>query len=423
MVLLAAPGHAGHISGQSTAAATPLGGMNISAVSGSSALSRADREIQLADEIHAKAVRLEVPWSAFEPLAAARIEPRPLSYLDRLVSDASSDGIRVLMLVDDTPCWASSAPARLARKCVTARSSAANAWPPRKPSDYAAFVSFLAARYGPHLAAIEVWNEPDQANEDYFAGPEKPQRYAAILRAAYTAIKQASPQVPVLGGSIVGSNGLFLRALYAAGIKGYYDGLSVHFYHLTLASLRSIREVQLANGDSKALWLDEFGWSSCWPRDKVEQEQACVTEQTQAQNLTDTFRALARTPFVGAEFVYKLESSGREDFGALSTTGARKPAFAALSKVLSSPFGSVSPVRLNLRRAGASLIASGSGPVGDFMQLEAFQGQTLRYRALFTLDRFNRYSLRLPSALGTQGLRVRVYQYWSGLSGSAQKSV
>ena len=123
-------------------------------------------------------------------------------------------------------------------------SSKANAWPPSNPATYAAFVAFLAQRYGTRLAAIEVWNEPDQANEDYFAGPEKPQRYAALLRAAYPAIKQANPNVQVLAGSLVGANGVFLRALYAAGIKGYYDGLAVHYYTLTLASLRSIHEVQ-----------------------------------------------------------------------------------------------------------------------------------------------------------------------------------
>ena len=60
------------------------------------------------------------------------------------------------------------------------------------------------------------------------------------------------------------------------------------------------------------------------------------------------------------------------------------------------------------------MIASGSGPVGDFMQLEAFQGSVLRYRALFTLNRFNHYSIALPALLGTSGLRVRVYQYWAG---------
>ncbi len=90
-----------------------------------------------------------------------------------------------------------------------------------------------------------------------------------MLRAAYPAIKRANPGVAVLAGSLVGSNGVFLRALYAAGIKGYYDGLAVHFYTLTLGSLRAIHEVQLAGGDHTPLWLDEFGWSSCWPHQKV----------------------------------------------------------------------------------------------------------------------------------------------------------
>ena len=137
------------------------------------------------------------------------------------------------------------------------RLSAADAWPPVDPASYAAVAGYLARRYGSRLAAIEIWNEPDQRNQLYFAGPNKVQRYAAIVRAAYTAIKQADPSVPVLAGSLVGSNGLFLRALYAAGIKGYYDGLAVHYYSLALASLRAIHEVQLANGDSRPLWLDE----------------------------------------------------------------------------------------------------------------------------------------------------------------------
>ena len=96
----------------------------------------------------------------------------------------------------------------------------------------------MAGRYRKQLEAFEVWNEPDQANQLYFAGPNKPQRYAAILRAAYPAIKAAAPNVPVLAGALVGWNGAFLKALYAAGIKGYYDGLSVHYYDLVLADLR-----------------------------------------------------------------------------------------------------------------------------------------------------------------------------------------
>ncbi|HWX46130.1 MAG TPA: cellulase family glycosylhydrolase, partial [Solirubrobacteraceae bacterium] len=382
-----------------------------------------DREIANARALHAKLVRTEVRWSVLAPGGPNQIDPRALAYLDRLVSDAAGSGIRVVLTADSTPCWDSSAPTSLLRKCVRGRSSKANAWPPLDPSTYAAFVAYLAARYGTRLAAIEIWNEPDQANEAYFAGPEKPQRYAAVLRAAYPAIKQANPGVPVLAGSLVGSNGVFLRALYAAGIKGNYDGLAVHFYNLTLASLRAIHEVQLANSDSTPLWLDEFGWSSCWPHQRIQQEQGCVTTKIQASDITNLFRSLARTPYIAAEALYELQGSAGEDFGVLTAREARKPAFAALSQVISSPFGRPSPVTLSLSQRHGGVLASGSGPVGDYMQLEALRGGVLRYKALFTLDRFNHYSIPLPRALGTHGLTVRVYQYWAGRGRDAQRSI
>jgi polysaccharide biosynthesis protein PslG len=409
-------------SAQGTSSA-PLGGVNIPGVTRGASLTSVDHEIAVAHALHAKLVRVEVPWSELEPLGPGQLDPGTLAVSDRVVADAAAAGIRVIVMVESSPCWASAAPASLLRGCVPRRSNGATSWPPRKPSAYAAFVAYLAQRYGSRLAAIEVWNEPDQANQFYFAGPDKPQRYAAILKAAYPAIKHVNPGVPVLAGSLVGSNGVFLRALYAAGIKGYYDGLSVHYYDLVLASLRAIHETQLENGDTKPLWLNEFGWSSCWPRQSEEQEQACVTPATQAVDLTNTFRALAHTSYIAAEIVYKLQDSPSEDFGALNGSGMQKPAFTALSKAFVSPFGSLSPVTLRLARRGGRVLASGSGPVGDYMQLEAFKGGRLRYRALFIADRFNRYSLSLPKVLGTSGLRVRVYQYWTGKSSGAQKSI
>jgi hypothetical protein len=408
----------------SSATAAPLGGVNVLGIDPSASTARIDGAIGAAKALHARIVRAEVPWSTLEPRRQGTIDPHALALVDRLVGDAATAGIGVIATVDSTPCWDSSAPAALLRACTPARPTQANAWPPVDPAPYATLTAFLAQRYGAKLAAIEVWNEPDQANQQYLAGPEKPQRYAAILRAAYPAIKQANPGVPVLAGSLVGSNGAFLRALYAAGIKGYYDGLAVHFYNLVLGSVRSIRAVQSANGDSRPLWLDEFGWSSCWPRQRTQQEQGCVTAQAQGANLANVIRSLARTPYVAAEAVYKLQGTLREDFGVLNENGTRKPAFVPLAQVLAAPTaGRLSPVTLRLRARQGRVAASGSGPVGDFMGLEAFQGSTLRYRALFTLDRFNRYALSLPRALGTHGLRVRVFQYWAGASRDAQRSI
>jgi polysaccharide biosynthesis protein PslG len=421
---LAATGDAGQIAGASAAPAAPalLRGVNIAAVHPGALASEADSEIAQARTLHATVVRTSAPWSALEPTGPGAVDPGALAFLDRLVSDASAAGIRVILTADSTPCWAAAAPSQILAACRPGVEGEANAWPPRNVSDFAAYVAFLAGRYGTQLAAIEVWNEPDQSNEAYLAGPNKARNDAALLRAAYPAIKAANPGVAVLGGSLVGSNGAFLRALYAEGIKGFYDGLSVHFYTLTIASLRSIREVQLANGDTKPLWLDEFGWTSCWPR-KIEQEQGCVTQQIQAVNFTDTLRTLARTPYVAAAVMYKLRDSRSEDFGLLSTSGARKPSYAAFANALISPLGRVSAVTVKLTTRRHRVVASGSGPVGDFMQLEAFRGRTLRFRALFTLDRFNRYSITLPAVLGTHGLRVRVFQLAGGVHRAASKSI
>jgi hypothetical protein len=327
------------------------------------------------------------------------------------------------MVVDGTPCWASSAPAPEKRECTTSRQTQANAWPPTEPAQYGAFVAYLAGRYGGQLAALEIWNEPDQANEDYLAGPNKVQSYAAILKAAYRAIKGVAPQLPVLGGSLVGPNGEFLKELYEEGIQGYYDGLAVHFYTLTLASVRAIHEVQLRYGDTKPLWLDEFGWSSCWPHQRIEQEQGCVTRKVQGENLVNLTRSLVKLPYVAAELFYKLRNTSGEEFGVVTEGGARKPAFSAVARVFASPFGRPSPVTLHLRRRGGIVIASGSGPVGDFMQLEALEGREPRYRSVFALDRFNRYSLKLPGAIGSHGLVVRVWQYGGGEPTATQRRI
>jgi hypothetical protein len=406
-----------------TAATTLMGGINVTGVA-ALPLSEADAAIAEAHAMHARVVRTEVPWEAMEPNAPEELEPRALAFADRLLSDAAADGIRVIMMVDNAPCWAASAPAAVMSTCRPGLpNQQAYAWPPTDPASFAAFTAFLAHRYGSELAALEVWNEPDQSNEKYLAGPHKAARYATLLRAAYPAIKQADPSVQVLGGSFVGSNGAFLRALYAEGIKGYYDGLSVHFYTLTIAALRAIREVQRSYGDSKPLWLAEFGWSSCWPHRHIEQEQGCVPARTQALNLTNSLREMARMGYVAAATVYKLKDSIGEEFGVFSSRGARKRSFAGIAAALANPLGRISRVTLRLRVSHGAVVASGSGPVGDFMGLEVFQGATLRYTAQFTLNRFNEYRLRLPSALGTSGLRVRAYQYFSGPPRATQSTI
>ena len=405
----------------SPASAPPLGGVNATGLTYGATPARVSQEIAWARSLHAHAIRVEMPWAILEPIRG-QIEPKALAFTDSLVNQAAVAGIKVVALTMWTPCWASSAPASLLSRCRPHDGGKAQAWPPVNPASFGSFAAFVAARYGSKLAAIEVWNEPDQSNEDYLAGPNKAKHYAELLRAAYPAIKSADPQMTVLGGSLVGTNGVFLRALYAAGIKGYYDGLSVHFYTLALGAMRYTHEVQLQNGDHTPLWLNEFGWSSCWPRQSTQQEQGCVTKQVQAANIANVYRETARTPWIAAEMLYSLQGSRKEDFGVLNENGTHKPAFAALRNVFVSPLGRPSPVTVHLSRHRGGIVASGSGPVGDYLQLEAFRGRRAVYRAQFTLNRFNGYSIALPRVLGTN-LRVNVFQYWLGTARAATASI
>ncbi len=391
-----------------------LTGMNLTGIDDATPLATIDEELSVARSLHAKVVRVAMPWSQFEPNHAGQLDAHAVAAANRLMKDARAAHIEVIALVYQTPCWASTAPAALLAACRPGAEGHASAWPPADPSQLGSYVGWLARRYGDDLAAIEIWNEPDQINQDYLAGSEKPRHYAEMLKAAYPAIKHADPHVKVLAGSLVGSNGAFMEALYKEGIKGYYNGVAVHFYNLVLGSVRRFREVQLAHGDHTPLWLDEFGWSSCWPEHQIEQEQGCVTRRVQAQNIRTSFHELAQAHYVASLLTYGFKYVRDEQFGVFTAAGRRKPSFYALRTVLSDPFGKIPKVRLSLTRRGDQVVATGSAPVGDYMGLEAFIGGRLRYREIFTLGRFNTFSRRLPSVLGTSGITVRVFQYWAG---------
>jgi hypothetical protein len=361
-------------------------------------------------------VRAGLGWADVEPDAAGGRPAEILARMDRFFADARARKLKVLLLVSSTPCWASSAPADLRGDCSTAKQrAAAQAYPPADPADFARFSAFVTQRYAADLQAFEVWNEPDQRNELYFAGPDKPQRYAAMLKAAYPAVKAVAPNVPVLGGAIVGSNGAFLKALYDNGIKGFYDGLSVHFYDLVLYSLKQIHQVQVANGDKKPLWLAETGWSSCAPK-QLQDGQVCVNRNAQAANLADLYQAVRRTSWLRATTIFSIEDTPQYDLGLFDRQGHTKPSATALRLAWASRKRTMRPITLRVRASGGALRATGSGPAGDVYTLDAFTGGRLRYRVNFRMNSVNRYALTLPAALGTRGVTVRVNAMWDGRS-------
>jgi hypothetical protein len=382
-------------------------------------VSQADTEkaLDTAAATHATVLRVEVGWSVLEPAAPGQRDPAALAAIDRVVAGASARGMKVLLLVGSTPCWASSSPSRGSCSGADPNTHEVTRYQPTGTQGYVDVSTFLVQRYAKDIAAFEIWNEPDQINEQYWAGPDKVAHYVALTKAVYPAIKAVAPQVTVLAGSFVGGNGKWLQALYDAGIKGSYDALSVHFYDLTLSALSTTRAVQKANGDAKPLWLAEFGFSSCYTKSgpAFMIDHPCNTRAGQAQNLVDTLRSISKVSWVKGAVVFTLhDQSAAYQFGLMTAAGQRKPAFAAVSDVFAGRKVKVTKPTMKLTASQGRVTVAGTASQVEAFQLDVYRSGQLAYRATLRTDRFGAYKVRLPAVVGTSHLRVRLAGTWTG---------
>jgi hypothetical protein len=370
--------------------------------------------------VGARLTRIEVSWAAVEPRASGVREPAAVAEIDAYVAAAATRGIKPIIFFDQTPCWASSAPAAVRGDCSGPGANRADVsrYAPADPKSAVPFATFLAQRYGSRIAALQLWNEPDQANEKYWAGTDKVRRYVRFTKAVYPAVKAVAPQLPVLAGSFVGADGRWLTALYRAGWKGSYDGIAVQFYDLPLWALRTTRAVQRRYHDRRTpLWLTEFGYTSCAGgngRPSFLADHPCVTRAVQAQNLVDLLAGLRHASYVRAAVMYFVRDQSRAyQFGVVDSAGRRKPAFAKLRRAIRS-HAKLRSGRVRLVRRGGGVRVTGNVPGLDLYTLRAYVRGTLAFRAVLRTDRLNRISLALPKVLGTTGLRVTLTSGWTG---------
>ena len=141
------------------------------------------RSPRTADRLGADWVRLWASWQGMEP-AQGQLSPHLVASLDAEVRALKARGVKVLVVVHRAPAWASGGRGGIA--------------PPSDPAAFGALHGRIA-RAVPGVDAWELWNEPDSGQ--FWAGGADPPAYAALLRAAYPAIKAAQPSdVVVTGG-------------------------------------------------------------------------------------------------------------------------------------------------------------------------------------------------------------------------------
>jgi hypothetical protein len=286
------------------------------------------------------------------------------SQLDNIVGDGSATGLNIMLSFSHAPAF---------------YRTPASGLMPGDPSTYGSFMSAVASRYAGQVQAYELWNE-ENLDREAGTGNVDPSTYLPLLEAGYTAVKASDPNALVLLGapSPTSSNvpGVsiddlsYLQQLYAINggeAAGYFDVLSAHpsgfsnppdctpatpwcslsaawntddsFFAFTRVA--EYRDVMVQNGDAaKPIWFTEFGYCSDYKNENVPVGyEYCkyITEDQQAQFLSQAYTMARQMPYVGAMFHWNLnfqmsvpQTDEKWAFGIVRADYSARPAYSRL---------------------------------------------------------------------------------------------
>lgn len=337
-----------------SAAAAPMVGVQAHLLWPSVTDSQRAQQLSRLQAAGADIVRVDVGWSTLEPNQKGTYERWYLDRLDKLVSEAKSRHLKLLLTLTDSPCWASSAPESLKQGCSGAWwERSVQRYHPTRTGDYADALAFLIARYGERVNSWEVWNEP---NVNYYFQSDAPAKdYAALLRTAYDRAKATDPRATIVGGALASADAVFVKQLVRAGIGGHFDIFSIHPYSEDRSPLDPfpdqwvkssfirgvplVRKALSAAGGPAPIWLTEFGWSTCSLRNQPQAWQNCVDPNQQAAWIEQAYHLIRSWPYVKAAFVYEAADDTLpagferdEKYGLMTQDGTPKPAFFAFRR-------------------------------------------------------------------------------------------
>jgi len=318
---------------------------------------RVEQLLDAARTLGASLVRIDIPWAWVETSKAGKWESKTIARLDSFLAQAAVRDIEVLATVMASPCWASADPAKM---CTPGFVHYDQRYPPKEANTYADFLADLVKHYKDHIHYWEVWNEPNLPLvwHQLDAGT-----YAALLRAAYPAIKAADPEAVVLGGALAPWYGsadevnmlAYLHGIYDAGAENFFDALSIHPYtdghapswynprwplHSYSRVVPTIRKIMREHGDHRPIWITEIGWTTVTKCNDCWTPWLPTTEANQAAYLGQALMIAQRWDYVDAVLVYELvdantrESPSFDDhFGLLRHDLSLKPSHRAFQDI------------------------------------------------------------------------------------------
>jgi O-antigen ligase len=268
-------------------------------------------------------VRQSFPW--------AEIEPQPGHYRwqpwDEVVSAVGAHDLSLIAVLDTSPSWA------------RRETDIDNPYtPPQEIADYGRFVRAFAERYGTQVDYYQVWDEPN-VSVHWGDGYVDAAAYTTLLREGYAQIQAADPVAYVLTAGLAPTTEegplnlnevVFLRGLYAAGGRDYFDILAAKPYGfwsgpddrredvaaLNFSRLALLRQVMVDESDGgKAVWAVEFGWNAL-PPDWAGRPSPWGTdsEALQAQRTVEAIhRARDEWPWLGVMLLPEFQPNVGDD--------------------------------------------------------------------------------------------------------------
>ncbi len=287
----------------------------------------AQRDLELVRDAGFGWVKQTFAWRDIEGAGKGQFDwERP----DRIVEQVQEQGLKMIVRVDSQPEWAGG--------------KYPENGPPNNMKDYADFVTALATRYKGRIAAYQIWNEPNlnvPGRSEWGGRPPNPAEYTVMLKTAYNAIKAVDPNALIVSAGLAPTSRKddvampdldFLRGMYAAGAKPYFDLLGAHGAGYKVSPdtdpsvvakdpklnnndpspedrkriycfrhVEDIRQVMVENGDAnKQVALLEFGWTTD-PRPESPYNWHAVTDRLQGEYLVAAYEYARKnwSPWIG----------------------------------------------------------------------------------------------------------------------------
>ena len=237
-------------------------------------------------------VRVVFSWAAAQPTQGASFD---FTQTDQIVQLAAQRGVTLLPDVLYAPYW------------DEGRNRHGVYGPPKQTGPYAAYLTALIKRYGPHgsfwrshspkepIRMWQIWNEP---NLSYYWPQPFAKTYVKLLAASHKAIKRADPGAKVVLGALTNTAWQFLGQVdKVRGALSAYDVIAVNGFTSTPARvikyLQFVRRAADSKGNHKPLLATEVSWPSAKGKSPQHFDWN-TTEKGQAKDITALLPLLAQ---------------------------------------------------------------------------------------------------------------------------------